>query len=290
MPVPPATSPSAHCAGDGSWDRQLAPFIGSDSADAQGPSTWRDFCDELHANVLGRWLPAGPITQALKTDLFDEAAGTGLCGVLAQHCDHVVGIDISMAVASAASRTSSGLNATLCDVRQLAFADGSFDVVVSNSTLDHFTRQSDITVSLAELHRVTRPQGVLIVTLDNPRHPLVALRSLLPGRLLRALGLQPYFVGATMSLPQLVTTLKSLGWRVDDTTTMMHTVRVAAIPACTWADRGGAHAAGTAGTAGTAGSIVRRWLMAAMLACERLGSLPTRQFTGHFVAVRAVRQ
>ena len=157
-------------------------------------------------------------------------------------------------------------------------------------------------MSLAELHRVTKPKGVLIVTLDNPRHPVVALRSLLPGRLLRALGLQPYFVGATMSLPQLVTTLESLGWRVDDTATMMHTMRVAAIPACAWADRGGAQAAGAPGTpgtpdsadtnaaTGTAGGTVRRWLMAAMLACERLGSLPTRQFTGHFVAVRAVRQ
>jgi SAM-dependent methyltransferase len=310
MPLPPATSPSGRVAGNDSWDRQLAPFIAAASAPTGRPATWRDFCDRLHINLLQRWLPPTTTGRALKTDLFDEAAGEGLSEFLAQRADQVVGTDVSLAVARAATGAPTGaatgaptgaatgattgaatgattgavdrptrrVDVTLCDVRRLAFADGSFDIVVSNSTLDHFALRSDITVALAEIHRVTRPGGVLVVTLDNPRHPLVAARTLLPARLLRALGLQPYYVGATMSLPRLVATLESLGWVVDDTTTMMHTLRVAAIPACSRLDR-----------VGPGGTAARRRLTAVMLASELLGRLPTRQFTGHYVAVKAVR-
>lgn len=290
MPLTPATSSSAGSAGGHFWDRQLAPFISSTAGNASGPSTWREFCDRLHTDLLTRWLP-GVSGRALKTDLFDEAAGAGLHDVLEQRFDHVVGIDVSASVAQAARQRNPELAAVRCDVRQLAFGESSFDAVVSNSTLDHFTNTGDIGVSLSELHRVTRPGGVLVVTLDNPRHPLVAIRTVVPAKLLRRLGLQPYFVGATLSLPRLVATLEATGWRVDDTTTMMHTLRVAAIPVSAWADRIGSNTnVDNTHSAPAPGDTVRRWLMTAMQACERLGSLPTRQITGHFIAVRAVRR
>jgi SAM-dependent methyltransferase len=293
MPVPPATSPSARPAGPagaGSWDHQLAPFIGPPGEGPTRPSTWREYCDQLHVDLLTRWLPpqAGP---ALKTDLFDEAAGTGIVGVLAQRCEQVVGIDVAPTVAAAARQHNVGLRATVCDVRRLAFRDQSFDVVVSNSTLDHFSHAADITTSLRELHRVTRPGGVLVVTLDNPWHPLVAIRNIIPGGLLRRLGLQPYFVGATLSLRALTTAVTSAGWQVDNTTTLMHTLRVAAIPISNRIDR---HQVSQVDPCGGDGrdqprSRAQRRLMASLLACERLGSLPTRNITGHYVAVRAVR-
>ncbi len=61
----------------------------------------------------------------------------------------------------------------------LPFADGAFDLVVSNSTLDHFRTPADIQTSFAELHRVLAPGGSLILTLDNPSNPVVALQKLL---------------------------------------------------------------------------------------------------------------
>ena len=42
-------------------------------------------------------------------------------------------------------------------VIQLLQLEPSFDVVVSNSTLDHFATRGEILVALAELHRVLRP-------------------------------------------------------------------------------------------------------------------------------------
>jgi len=58
----------------------------------------------------------------------------------------------------------------------------TFDTVLSNSTLDHFDGAAQIRVSLAEPARVLRPGGRLLVTLDNPANPLLALSKALPSR------------------------------------------------------------------------------------------------------------
>lgn len=58
-----------------------------------------------------------------------------------------------------------------------AFADGSFDVILSNFTLEHFVRPR---TALATLHRWLRPGGALVVTTVNRRHPFVATYLGLP--------------------------------------------------------------------------------------------------------------
>src|SRR4029434_1314077 len=57
------------------------------------------------------------------------------------------------------------------------FADEAFDVIVSNSTLDHFGSWAELGASLHELHRVLKTRGLLIITLDNRANPIVALRN-----------------------------------------------------------------------------------------------------------------
>jgi SAM-dependent methyltransferase len=254
------------------WDDQLAPLLAG-----AGSATWRLVCDRLHQELCDRWLAPDPGATVYKTDLFDEAVGAGLAATVGARAGAVVGTDVAAGVAAAAVANHPGLLAVRADVRQLPFAGGSFDAVVSNSTLDHFADPGDIAVALHELHRVTRPGGTLIVTLDNPRHPLVAARSVVPDRVLAAAGLRPYFVGATLSLNRLAAAVDTAGFTVDDTATLMHTVRVAAMAACARADRASDPAA-------------RQRLIDRLVGRERLGRLPTRQFTAHFIAVRATRR
>ena len=45
---------------------------------------------------------------------------------------------------------------------------------------------------MAELHRVLRPDGELLLTFDNAANPVVAVRNGLPARVRQATGLVPY--------------------------------------------------------------------------------------------------
>lgn len=265
------SSPAApHHASPGYWEDATAPYV-----EAQRHHSWRAYCDRLHAGLLERWAPEQRVARALKTDLFDEAAGVGLDPALRSVADEVHGIDVSTGVTGAARRAHQGLLGTVTDVRSLPFDDATFGLVFSNSTLDHFPDRVDISAALRELARVTEPGGTVIVTLDNLVNPLIALRAALPRRALRATRLVPYYVGASLTLRGLRRETEAAGLRVTATTALMHVPRVAAIPLGDRYDR--RHP-------GSSERAVRR-----MLAWERLGAWPTRQLTGHFVAVRALR-
>jgi SAM-dependent methyltransferase len=54
-----------------------------------------------------------------------------------------------------------------CDVQELPFADGAFDVAVANHMLYHVP---DPRLAAAELARVLRPGGVLLAATNGPRH------------------------------------------------------------------------------------------------------------------------
>jgi SAM-dependent methyltransferase len=58
-----------------------------------------------------------------------------------------------------------------------AFPDGTFDLVLSSFTLEHF---ADPTAALANLRRWLRPGGMLVATTVNRRHPFVAAYLGLP--------------------------------------------------------------------------------------------------------------
>jgi SAM-dependent methyltransferase len=60
---------------------------------------------------------------------------------------------------------------------ETAFAHGSFDLVLSSFTLEHF---ADPRAALANLRRWLRPGGLLVVTTVNRRHPFVAAYLGLP--------------------------------------------------------------------------------------------------------------
>jgi len=58
------------------------------------------------------------------------------------------------------------------DARGLPLRTASFDLVLSTSTLDHFDSRREFVAAIAEIARVLRPGGRLVLTIDNPSNPL----------------------------------------------------------------------------------------------------------------------
>ena len=173
------------------WDA-----VGVEWTKRQRDTLWRQHSDFVNCSLYSRWLGSARYDRILKTDLFDEATTGGLLPAVRHACKRVVGMDISgLVVAIAEQRVK--IEGLCADVRTLPFPDESFDVVLSNSTLDHFEEFADLVRALNELCRVLRQSGELWVTLDNLSNPLVAIRNRLPFRFLQSLGLVPYYVGET---------------------------------------------------------------------------------------------
>jgi SAM-dependent methyltransferase len=252
-----------------SWERVIEPLL---SAPAEG--LWRIHSDAVNVALLARWLPEGVCQRLLKTDLFDEAMGDGLYPLLATRARNVAALDFARPVLAAAAARYPNLLAAVGDVRRLPFAGGTFDVVVSNSTLDHFQTRKEILTVLRELHRVLCRDGWLLLTMDNPVNPLVAARNVLPFRLLHRLGLVPYPTGATCGPLRLGRILRAEGFEVYETVALLHCPRALAVAK--------ARRLQQQGTAESRARFLRR-----LLRWEWLARLPTRYLTGYFVGVSA---
>ena len=257
-----ATGPEAY------WDS-----VADEQSELGTSALWRRHSDAVNAGLLERWLPrrCGP---ALKTDLFDEAKGQGLLSLIGLRSSHVVGVDVSETTVQVARARHPDLDAVRADVRLLPFEDHSFDLVVSNSTLDHFGTRSGISLAIRELHRVLDPRGLLIVTLDNRANPVVALRNALPQSLLRRIGLVPYYVGPTYGPRGLRKALERQGFRVREMTAVLHCPRALSVRR--------AERLGREGSPQSQRDFLRRTGR-----FERLERLPTRFLSGYFVAALA---
>lgn len=252
----PAADPTAY------WDGVARAGHGA------APSLWRLHADRATGELVARWLPRGRVARVLKTDLYDETCTAGLVPLLASRARLAIGVDVSPLVAATAVRRS-GVRAAACDVRSLPFRADSFDVVVSNSTLDHFARHDDIAAALREIERVLAPDGCLVVTLDNPGHPLVRVRNAL-APLLQRIGVVPYVVGATHGRRGLHAALVGCGFEPIELTAVHHMPRLVLVALQRLAG-GRSHAAA----------------LRVAAAAEALGRLPTRWWTGQYVAALA---
>jgi SAM-dependent methyltransferase len=262
------------------WDA-----VGADWRSRRPHRLWREFTDRHQLGLIGRWL--GPPASAdgdrgggeasamlLKTDLFDEVSGHGLVRPLLASGVRVTGIDISPVIVAEAAARNPELAAVAADVRSLPFSDGSFDVVFSGSTLDHFESAADIRAALVELRRVLRPRGRLILTMDNPANPLIRLRNGPLLQVLRRVGIVPYQVGATLGPRAVAAAVREAGFDVVEATAVMHCPRAVAVP--------------LAGLVDGLPPACRQAFVKCLAACESLERLPTRWLTGHYVAVNAV--
>ena len=222
----------------------------------------------------------------LKTDLFDEAVSDGLTPVLDAHASRVVGVDLNVEIVDAARRRHPGIEAHVADVRELPFESATFDAVVSNSTLDHFDHEREIAVAVGELARVLRPGGHLLLTLDNPANPVVALGKALPrsglnrawravGKSTARVGLTPYYMGATLNPQAMRQTARAAGLEPIEETTLVHAPRILAVI--------------VASALESRSPRVQSGFLALLAACERLGSTPLGRFTAHANALLAVK-
>lgn len=228
------------------------------------PQAWRRYSDRANAALLREWL-GGDLGRALKTDLFDEASTGGFLRVARRGPD--VGIDISPTIAALAHDRRPDVRPLAADVRRLPFLDATFDTVISTSTLDHFRDADQIRRGLEELHRVLRPGGRILVTLDNPQNPIVALRARGTG-LWRRLGLMPYEMGVSLTAADLTRVLQSAGFDVVRTGAAQHVPRLLLV---------------------ALGRLARPPVIDAAVRLEGLGRLPTRYWTGQFVCALAHR-
>jgi len=235
---------------------------------------WRAHSDAVNVGLCRRWWPHTEVNRMLKTDLFDEACGEGLFAFLSARVPAVVGIDRSVEVSRVARARLGAARIAAADVRRLPFADGSFELVVSNSTLDHFERHEEIAKSLQEINRVLTPDGRLILTLDNPANPVVALRNSLPFWLTNGVGLVPYFVGATCGPWRAARMLAEAGFNRIAVTAVTHCPRVLAVAAAAVCQRIGSVGA-------------QRRFLRLLTAFEHLERWPSRYQTGHYVALLA---
>ena len=253
------------------WDSALGPLLGESAG-----ALWRLHSDATNAALFARWLPSERCANLLKTDLFDEAMGDGLYPLLSAHAERTAAIDVAPTVLAAATARYPALLAAVADVRRLPFASGSFDVVVSNSTLDHFETRDEILESLRGFHRILRPGGRLLLTMDNLANPAVALRNALPYRLMHRLKLVAYPIGATAGPGRLRLMLKDAGFDVLETVALLHCPRVLSVALGRRCERRGSPEAKARYL-----RMAGRW--------ERLARWPTRFMTGYFVGINAVK-
>jgi SAM-dependent methyltransferase len=244
--------------------------------DSENP-VWRAHSDIVNRELCSRWIAGKTYDRALKTDLFDEAMGPGLHPMLNSVARCVAALDISWQVTKRARESGGALLCAAADVRQLPFKAESFDLVVCNSTLDHFEDFQDVETSLRELHRVLKPRAQLILTLDNLANPLIAIRNALPFAMLKRSGLVPYFVGASCGPTRLKRVLASTGFKLLEIDGILHVPRFFAVRA--------AHLAGRHGSI-----AVQRRLLHWMATFEAMARWPTRFLSAYYVAAFALRE
>jgi SAM-dependent methyltransferase len=219
-------------------------------------------------DLIAAWAPRA-VRTVLKTDLFEEGFGEdALLDALVGVYPLVVGMDISPVVAGASRHRMSGVHHVVSDAYTLPFRTGAFDLVVSVSTLDHLP-PALLPRALAELARVLSPGGCAVLTLDSRHNPLHVFSNVLRRRLGRIHAERCYTIAEVRAA------LNGQPVSVTDTTAVYHVP----FPVNFLAKR----------AERLAGPLAQRPITAVVQACATLAGLPTRFWTGRYIALRIAK-
>ncbi len=211
-----ASQDNRSAAPPGSAYRRFWEDLGEDFPDLAGAASTR-FYAQNERRLFAEHFPPLEGLKILKSDLWDEARNTRILVWAAGQGAQAFGVDISrpIVVQARAAFDRAPLRAAVADIRELPFADASFDAVYSMGTIEHFR---DSERALKELVRVLRPGGCAIVGVPNRHDPF--LRPLLSAAL-QALGLYAYGYEKSFSRRSLRMMLERSGLRVTAETAIL---------------------------------------------------------------------
>ena len=148
--------------------------------------------------------------------ILDVGCGTGtLLAAMPAAGYEKVGVDVSASMLEHAR--GRGLEVAQAGADSLPFEDGSFDLVMTFAVLHHLVEREIVRAAIAEMCRVTRPGGALIVWDHNPLNPYWPLlmrrlpqdrgdEKLVPARLVlegvRAAGMRDVLLRRLTWLPE----------------------------------------------------------------------------------------
>jgi SAM-dependent methyltransferase len=113
--------------------------------------------------VLDRWRASG--TASEHRSVLDLGCGDGnTLSWLAPYADDFLALDYSLLRLARARQHQTGAVLALADVFRLPLLDASVDLVFFNHVLEHL---DDDSLALQEVHRILRPDGLLLLGIPN---------------------------------------------------------------------------------------------------------------------------
>lgn len=125
----------------------------------QAPADWAALQEPLHAPLWEAMLSAAGVGAG--TALLDAGCGAGgLSASAASRGAKVSGLDAAAGLIEQAGRRVPGGEFRVGDLEELPYADGSFDAALAANSVQY---AADPAAAIAELKRVTRPGGRVVV-------------------------------------------------------------------------------------------------------------------------------
>jgi SAM-dependent methyltransferase len=235
-----------------------------------------------YLKLIAGWADVAKCQVILKTDLFAEAFGPEQFLFSFNTANGLVGIDVSRNIVKQAKNQAQDYGVDsgkylCCDVKHLPFRDNSFDLIISDSTLDHFPSENDIVTAIRELGRVLQPGGTLILTIDNKSN--LTYPPFIFFRLWMKLKLAPYFIGKTLSRIQLKQALDDSGLDIAESTAIFHYPHPDGLVRLL--ERSVRNLGG-----GRLDNIIRKGLTIS----DWLGTKKSKYLTGRYLALKAVKR